>query len=530
MRASIGRRLYGSFGLLVAAFAVLGGVHIVSSYRLARGVESSLERSFTMATALFELRTIHQQTTVLLASTGTGTGTPAQAREELNALEKSFGARIRSLQEKGYPADRLVDMQARFKETLGLGRQLLATYGQENPQVLPAQFHEKTRVLEQLLESMANQEADSVRLSFWELRRNFRRGAFIFAGGVLGCIALALLLAFGLRRSLVHPLRALKRVAREISQNGDLTLTVPVRSGDEVGQLADAFREMVERLRTIHHELRASGGTLAESATKMRRSAEQQQDTVSSQAAALYETRLTVESLRDTSSMAAETAGTVLQVAERADTLGRAGEASIALGISGLADLGAQVQEIAQRIQSLGASTQQIGAITKTVKELADRSNMLALNAAIEAVRSGQNGKGFSVVAREIRSLADQSIEATLRVREILEAVGHAMAETVNITQRNAERMQSGLEQVRATGESLRELSSLIRDNASAVRQMVAAVSQQDLGIAQILGAVTELSKMMEDTETELGATKNAAVTLDEVSRTLTEVVTRYRA
>jgi methyl-accepting chemotaxis protein len=188
------------------------------------------------------------------------------------------------------------------------------------------------------------------------------------------------------------------------------------------------------------------------------------------------------------------------------------------------------VQEIAQRIQSLWASTQQIGAITKTVKELADRSNMLALNAAIEAVRSGQNGKGFSVVAREIRSLADQSIEATLRVREILEAVGHAMAETVNITQRNAEREQSGLEQVRATGESLRELSSLIRDNASAVRQMVAAVSQQDLGIAQILGAVTELSKMMEDTETELSATKNAAVTLDEVSRTLTEVVTRYRA
>ncbi len=528
MRASIGRRMYVSFGLLVVAFAVLGGAHIVSSYRLAKGVEFSLERSFAIATALFELRTIHQQTTVLLSSNEQGA--PPHLREELDTLEKNFGAQISSLRQKGYPAARLADVQGRFKEALSLGRGLLASRGAERVESQSARFHEQTRVLEQLLESMAKEEADLVRSSFWELRLNFKRGAFLFAGGVLGCIAVALLLAFGLRGSLVHPLRALTWVAHEISQNGDLTLTVPVRSGDEVGQLADAFREMVERLRTIHHELRASGGTLAESSARMRRSAEQQQETVSSQAAALHETRITVEQLRQTSSTAAQTAGSVLKVAERADTLGRAGEASIALGVSGLADMGTQVQEIAQRIRDLGASTQQIGAITKTVKELADRSNMLALNAAIEAVRSGEHGKGFGVVAREIRSLADQSIEATLRVREILDAVGRAVAETVSITQRNAERMQAGLEQVRATGENLRELSALIRDNTYAVREIVAAVSQQDLGIAQIFGAVIELSKMMEDTEKELDATKNAAVMLDDVSRKLTEVVTRYRA
>jgi methyl-accepting chemotaxis protein len=346
---------------------------------------------------------------------------------------------------------------------------------------------------------------------------------------VLGCILVALLLAFGLRRSLVHPLRALTGVAREISENGDLTLRVPVRSGDEVGQLAHAFREMVERLRTIHNELRASGGTLATSAANVRRSAVQQQETVSSQAAALHQTRITAEALRETSSLAAQRAHSVLNLAERADTLGREGETSIAQSVSGLANLGAQVQEIAQRIRNLGESTQQIGAITKTVKDLADRSNMLALNAAIEAVRSGEHGKGFGVVAREIRSLADQSIEATVRVREILDAVGRAVAETVSITQRNAEQMQGGLEQVSATGESLRELSALIRDNASAVKEIVAAVSQQDLGIAQIFLAVSELSKMMADTEKELDATKTAAVMLDDVSQKLTDVVTRYR-
>jgi methyl-accepting chemotaxis protein len=527
MRASIGRRLYVSFVLLGVAFAVLGGTHIASSYRLAREVETSLDRSFSETMALFELRTIHQRATIQVGSAW-GVGTVSD-QAELTELEKGFAAQIAALREQGYSPEQLADVQVRFAQAMLLGRGLVVASGREDTRAQSTRFHEQAQVLDQLLASMAKDEAGRVRSFFLGMRPAFWRSTSIFAIGVLGCIAVALLLAFGLRHSLVHPLRALTRVAREISQNGDLTLTVPVKSGDEVGQLAGAFREMVERLRTIHHELRASGGTLAESAANMRRSAEQQQVTVSSQAAALHQTRITAEELRQVSSLAAQKAEAVLNVAERADTLGREGEASIALGVSGLAEMGAEVQEIAQRIRDLGASTQQIGAITKTVKDLADRSNMLALNAAIEAVRSGEHGKGFGVVAREIRSLADQSIEATFRVREILQVVGHAVAETVSITLRGAERMQSGLEQVRATGESLRELSALISDNASAVRQIAGAVSQQDLGIAQIFGAVSELSKMMEDTERELGATKNAAVMLDDVSRKLTDVVMRYR-
>jgi methyl-accepting chemotaxis protein len=339
----------------------------------------------------------------------------------------------------------------------------------------------------------------------------------------------ALLLAFGLRRSLVRPLRELTRVTRDISQNGDLTLPVPVRSGDEVGQLAGAFREMVERLRTIHQELRSSSGTLAESVTHMRYSAERQQAAVGTQSLALQQTRVTAEQLRQTSAMAAQRAAGVLKVVERADTLGRAGEASIALSIDGLAELQTHVRHIAERIHNLGESTQQIGVITRTVKDLADQSNVLALNAAIEAARSGEHGKGFGVVAREIRSLADRSIQATVRVRELLDAVGSSVTETVHITQHGAERMQQGLEQVRATGESLREISAIIHDNARAVRQIALAVSQQDQGVVLIFDAMNELSTMMEDTERQLDTTRSAAVALEGVSRRLTDVVTRYQ-
>jgi methyl-accepting chemotaxis protein len=412
-----------------------------------------------------------------------------------------------------------------------LGREHVTALGEwpEQARGLSLGFDERTRKLEQLLEVLAREEAKGVHASFVELGLNFEWGARIFGVGVVGCIAVALLLAFGLRRSLVRPLRELTRVTRDISQNGDLTLTVPVRSGDEVGQLAGAFREMVERLRAIHQELRSSSGTLAESATHLRYSAERQQAAVGTQSLALQQTRVTAEQLRQTSAMAAHRAAGVLQVVERADTLGRAGEASIALSIDGLAELQAQVRQIAERIRHLGESTQQIGVITRTVKDLADQSNVLALNAAIEAARSGEHGKGFGVVAREIRSLADRSIQATVRVRELLDAVGSSVAETVNITQHGAERMQQGLEQVRATGESLREISAIIHDNARAVRQIALAVSQQDQGVVLIFEAMNELSTMMEDTERQLDTTKSAAVALEGVSRRLTDVVTRYQ-
>ncbi|MDY7227545.1 methyl-accepting chemotaxis protein [Hyalangium rubrum] len=530
MKASIGQRVYVSFGLLVVAFAILGGAHIASSNRLAREVESSLERSFAVAMALFKLRTVHQQTTVLLASAFEGS-TP-DASDRLAVLEESFADSLGALKEQGYPEERLEALEQRFAEAMRLGRALVAAAAEPQPeeaQGIASRFHNQTRELEQLLERMSQQEATRVRSSFQELRLNFRWGARIFGVGVMGCITVALLLAFGLRRSLVRPLRELTRVTRDISQDGDLTLVVPVRSGDEVGQLAGAFREMVERLRLIHQELRSSSGTLSESATHMRFSAERQQATVGTQAMALQQTRVTAEELRQTSAMAAQRADAVLKVVERADALGREGEASIASSVNGMAELQDQVRQIAERIRHLGESTQQIGNITRTVKDLADQSNVLALNAAIEAARSGEHGKGFGVVAREIRSLADRSIQATVRVRELLDTVGHSVTETVTITQKGAERMQLGLDQVRATGESLREISAIIRGNALAVRQIALAVSQQDAGIGLIFEAVNELSTMMEDTERQLDTTKGAAVALEDVSRKLTDMVTRYR-
>jgi methyl-accepting chemotaxis protein len=203
-----------------------------------------------------------------------------------------------------------------------------------------------------------------------------------------------------LSRSIVRPLRELTDAAAHIVESGDLTRPIQVQGGAEVGQLSRSFAQMVERLRSVTQNLQQAAEALNASTEQLNSSAAEQSQTVSRQASALQETQVTAQEIRQTSLLAAQKADSVLSVAERADELSRAGEAALEQTLTGLNDIRTQVQEIAAKILELGERTVQIGSITQTVKDLADQSNMLALNAAIEAVRSGEHGKGFGVVAK----------------------------------------------------------------------------------------------------------------------------------
>ena len=342
-------------------------------------------------------------------------------------------------------------------------------------------------------------------------------------------VAVSVVVAALFVRTIVRPLRELTDVAAHIIESGDLTRPIHVSSGDEVGRLARSFSQVVEKLREVTINLQQAAEALKQSTEHLNASSSEQAQTVSRQAAALQQTQVTAQEIKQTSLLASQKAATVLSVAERADELARSGATAIEMTMAGLNDIRQQVGEIAQKIVELGERTQQIGGITQTVKDLADQSNMLALNAAIEAVRSGEHGKGFGVVAREIRALADQSIQATSRVRELLDDIGSSVAAAVRITERGAERMESGLTQVRTSGQNLKELSDIVQDNASAVRQIAAAVNQQNVGISQIVQAVNELSKMMDETVARIGSTGEAATTLQIISEQLSSAVKSYR-
>ncbi len=297
----------------------------------------------------------------------------------------------------------------------------------------------------------------------------------------------------------------------------------------EVNQLVVSFGAMVGSLKETVITLTSSSGSLGQARDILSELAAAQSETITRQAASLQETQVTVQEIKQTSEVATQKADAVLAAAVRADEIGKSGSAAIEQSLGGLSDIRNQVEDIAVKIGELSERTDQIGGITQTVKDLADQSNMLALNATIEAVRSGEHGKAFAVVAREIRSLADQSVQATGRVREILEDITDATSDAVHISEAGRGRVETSLVQLNESGENLRQLSDIVRSNSSAARQIAAAVSQQNAGVTQIVSALASLSEMMEDAVSRVEETKRAAMTLSTISQEVSAVADQYR-
>lgn len=297
---------------------------------------------------------------------------------------------------------------------------------------------------------------------------------------------------------------------------------------DEFGDISMGFAAVLDRLNQIAVSLRISAAQLVESAERLGESSRSQNEALTRQTAALQETEVTAQEINQTARMAAQRVDEVLLTAERARELGRMGEESIERTHGSLVEIGGEVSEMANRIRALGERARQIDGITTTVKELADQSNMLALNAAIEAVRSGEHGRGFAVVAREIRTLADQSIQATSSVRTILTEVVDAIRVVVNLTESGSEKVQASIGEAQTSGESLKELSGIFRSNADNMRQISASVAQQSAGITQIFVAVSDLARIMDETVSQVSAADDSAKMVRQVADDVTDLVVRY--
>jgi methyl-accepting chemotaxis protein len=265
-----------------------------------------------------------------------------------------------------------------------------------------------------------------------------------------------------------------------------------------------------KEVRSLAERMNTGAGELATVVQQLRSSSDEQTEGVSRQAAALQEAEQTVREIRRSSQMTAEKASTLAASAEGAEQVGREGMAALEKTLSDLAAIRSEVSEMARRILALDDQTREVSGIVDSVKDLADQSNMLAINAAIEAARSGESGKGFGVVAREMRGLADQSIRATHRIREVLDGVSTSMREAARFSEKGDERVRLSLDAVRTSSAQFQELAVIIADTGSSVRQISAAVSAQDAGTHQMAQAIQELSGQMQRTLKTVQETQEA--------------------
>ncbi len=530
-RVNIAQRLNLSFAAIIVVVAGPGAWATVGMVQMARTVRSSLNSAFRAESATSELR-VSSQATVMLLSTEAAQGSVLEV-DRIKGHQATFAEGLLGLAASGTAPEVTRDLDQRFSSLVADGQAMVQAANDQRwveSGRLTAEFSKESDALKQRLLALDADQAAAVEARLDAAEQGIRHGAGILGLGVLLTLGLAGLLSLWMRRRLVAPIVQLSKVAAAITAEGDLTQEIAIDSSDEIGDLGKAFAGMVRRMRGITIELRGANERLARSADTLVVSAKAQNEMVSRQAAAIQETQVTAEEIRQTSNLAAQKAQSVLELAERAGTASTAGESALEQGLAGLAEMREQVEEITRKITGLEQLTHQIGTITVTVKTLADQSNMLALNAAIEAVRAGEQGKGFGVVAREIRALADQSIQSTLEVRRLLDEVGGAIREAVAITGKNGQRMEVGLVQMRSTGENMRELAAIVKDNLAAMRQIAAAVGQQNAGITQVFEAVNDLSGIVDETVKSLETTNVAVGVVREVSSHVSTAVQSYKA
>jgi methyl-accepting chemotaxis protein len=327
-------------------------------------------------------------------------------------------------------------------------------------------------------------------------------------------------------RQMITYQRAMADVADSIAA-GNLALEIQPQSEQDV--LGTALRRMSANLRSLVAELQQGAQNLASASAEILAATTQQSSGATEQAAAITQTTATIDEVKASADQATQVATRVTESAEQVTRVAGDGVTAVHNATSGMADIRARVQAIAENILALSEQSQQIGEIISTVSDLADQSNLLALNAAIEASRAGEHGKGFTVVAQEIRTLAEQSKAATTQVRTILSDIQRATNTAVLATEQGTKGADAGVGLVERAGQAIDVLATASEQTVLSVAQIAAAVRQHAIGMEQIAQAMLNINQATNQNLAATGNTQQAARNLSDLAQRFAQLVTLYR-
>lgn len=271
--------------------------------------------------------------------------------------------------------------------------------------------------------------------------------------------------------------------------------------------------------------LSSSVALLSTSSAEMAAAVTQHERTASTQAAMVSETSATVVQLEASSKKTTEQAGSAADTAKKASTITDEGQAAVKQAVDGMGDLKGKVSAVADSILKLGDQIAQIGSIAEMVKDLAGQTNMLALNAAVEAVRAGEHGKGFAVLASEVRKLADQSKRSAEDARAIVAEIQKGANSTIMVTEegtKTVDRVTILAGQVGELFSRLSEAADSVHDNA---QQVLLNARQQSSALGQVVEAVNAINVGTKETSAGLLQTKIGIQNLNRAAEDLKVVV-----
>lgn len=346
--------------------------------------------------------------------------------------------------------------------------------------------------------------------------------------GMVTIFVLCLFSGYFLLSAITAPLQQLVN-ALDVMRQGDFTNRINAERRDEFGQVSDGFNRMSDELAALVGQVQKSGLQVSTSVTEIAATSKQQQATATEIAATTAEIGATSKEISATSKQLVKTINDVSMVAEQSASLASSGQ-------TGLAHMGETMRHVMEATKSintklvvLNEKAGNINQVITTISKVAEQTNLLSLNAAIEAVKAGEHGRGFSVVATEIRRLADQTAVATFDIGQTVKEIQGAVSSSVMGMDKFSDEVRKGMEEIQQISGQLSQIIQQVQTLAPRVEDVNEGMQAQASGAEQITQALAQLNESAQQTVDSLRQSSIAIDDLNQVANGLRGGVSRFK-
>ena len=356
-------------------------------------------------------------------------------------------------------------------------------------------------------------------------KRGFNQAVATIFGAVIVMAVFSFTLIRGIRRSLA----AMQTAVEQIEGNLDFTVQAKILGKDEVAEVSTSLNRLIQTMRGNLKTIADGAKSVASSASQMTTTSTQVSTAAQQQSESASDMAATVEELTVSINHVGERAQEANRISRESGDMAITGEAVITRTVNDIQEVASTVNEAAERIHGLEKHSQEISNVVAVIKEVADQTNLLALNAAIEAARAGEQGRGFAVVADEVRKLAERTAISTTEISKTITTMRASAGEAVACMEGVVGKVSKGVESAQQANDAIRSIEEGSRVAVGMVEEIATAIREQATAMNNIAEQVEHIAQMSEESSAAAGHSADTAQNLDQVANNLQQIVNTYR-